>query len=94
MDLRDFFVGSVAITLGAMMVYTAVVNQGWCLEMKIARVIAESKGQSKARTFVGSIGGLLLLLGIYIVTAPAIATQLFQSSNDQNGAPATFAEAD
>ena len=93
MDLRDIFVGSVAMALGVLMIYTALVNQGWCFQMKVARVIAESKGQAKARTFIGSVGALILLLGLYTLIAPMIATQILQT-NDQRGSTLTFADGD
>lgn len=80
MDLRDFFVASVAITIGAMMIYTALLNEGWCFQMKIARVIEESRGRGKARSFIGTVGAAMLLLGLYILLAPWIASQWLQSS--------------
>ena len=81
MELRDVFVASVALTIGGMMVYTSVLNEGWCFQMKIARVIEESKGRDKARTFIGAIGSLMMLLGLYILITPWLASNWFQSDN-------------
>lgn len=78
MDLRDLFVASVAIILGGMMLYSAIVNQGWCFEMKVARVVAESQGREKARTLIGSVGTFLLLVGLYLLLAPSILVSLMQ----------------
>ncbi len=94
MDLRDLFVGAVALTLGAMMIYAAIMNRGWCFQMKVARVVAESHGQSQARTFIGSVGALMVLLGIYTLFAPVIGAQFIQTSNDQRSGSVAFAEAD
>ena len=41
MELRDLFVAAVALTLGGMMLYTAALNEGWCFQMKVARMIED-----------------------------------------------------
>jgi len=74
MELRDLFVASVAMTIGGMMVYTSILNEGWCFQMKVARVIAETKGREQARTFIGGVGTFMLLLGLYILIVPLIAS--------------------
>ena len=74
MELRDLFVATVAMTIGGMMVYTSILNEGWCFQMKVARVIAETKGRENARTFIGAVGTIMLLLGLYIVLVPLIAS--------------------
>lgn len=81
MDLRDLFVAAVALVLGGMMLYTAIVGQGWCFQMKIARIIEETRGRQQARTFIGSIGTLVMLLGLYLLLAPIIASSIFQSTD-------------
>lgn len=83
MELRDLFVATVAMTIGGMMVYTSILNEGWCFQMKIARVIAETKGRDQARTFIGGVGTFVLLLGLYILIAPLIASSWLQW--DQSG---------
>ena len=82
MEIRDLFVATVAMSLGGMMIYSSILNEGWCLQMKVARVIEESKGRAKARTIVGSAGSLLLLLGLYLMLAPTLFS-LFQNEDDQ-----------
>lgn len=83
MELRDLFVASVAMTIGGMMLYTSILNEGWCFQMKVARVIAETKGRAKARTFIGGVGAFMLLLGLYILVVPLIASSWlnWQESN-------------
>lgn len=98
MEIRDLFVASVALTLGVIMVYSSILNQGWCFHLKVARVIEESKGRDKARTFVGTIGGVLVLVGLYLLLA-ALAFPMFQSNEDEVNVRASqgmmsFAEGD
>jgi len=81
MELRDLFVATVAVVLGGMMLYAAILDQGWCFQMRIARKIDETMGREQARTFIGSVGTLLLLLGLYLVFAPLVATTMFQSTD-------------
>lgn len=84
MEIRDLFVATVAIVIGGSMLYTAFLNEGWCFQMKVARMIAESKGHAKARTFVGSVGTFMIILGLYIVLAPMIATNFLHSLDQRN----------
>ena len=84
MELRDLFVATVALTLGGMMLYTAALNEGWCFQMKVARMIEESKGRAKARTFVGSIGTLMVVVGLYLLFAPVFAAKIFQTLDNRN----------
>jgi hypothetical protein len=84
MELRDLFVATVALSLGAMMVYTAAFNEGWCFQLKVARMIEESKGRSKARTFVGSVGTLMIVVGLYLILAPVVATKLLQTMDNRS----------
>ncbi len=74
MELRDLFVATVAMTIGGMMIFTSILNEGWCFQMKVARVIAETKGREKARNFIGGVGTFVLLLGLYILIAPLVAS--------------------
>lgn len=83
MDLRDLFVASVAGTIGIMMIYASLLNEGWCFQMKVTRAIEESMGRQRARTFIGTVGASLTFIGLYLLLAPWVATQWFQSS-DQN----------
>lgn len=84
MEIRDLFVATVAITIGAMMLYTSILNEGWCFEMRIARAIEESRGREKARTFIGAAGSIVMALGLYILIAPWLASNLFHSHNDSS----------
>lgn len=98
MELRDLFVATVALVLGCMMLYTAIIDQGWCFQMKIARVIAESKGRKQARTFVGSVGALMITIGLYLILAP-FTLAFFQANDNQTSSSASdgsmlFAESD
>ena len=84
MELRDLFVAAVALTLGGMMLYTAALNEGWCFQMKVARIIEKSMGRAKARTFVGSVGTLMVILGLYLLLAPVIAAKIFQTMDNRH----------
>jgi len=98
MEIRDLFVATVAITIGVIMLHASIWNQGWCFQMKVARVIEESKGRESARTFIGTVGTTMMLLGFYLLLAPWIASQLFQSTgainlgNSSNHAVTTSSE--
>jgi hypothetical protein len=70
MSERDLLVGVVAISLGAMMIYSAVINEGWCFQMALARKLEKHKGQSSARILIGGIGAFVTLLGAYILLTP------------------------
>ena len=84
MELRDLFVATVAMTIGSMMIYTSILNEGWCFQMKVARVIAETKGRDKARTFIGGVGTFMLLLGLYILIAPLTASSWLNWDESRN----------
>ena len=90
MDLRDLFVATVAIVLGGIMLYAAIVNQGWCFQMKVARVVAKSQGRDKARTMIGTVGMFLLLIGLYLVLAPSIIVSMMQKDSQQDPASETY----
>ncbi len=85
MELRDLFVATVALVLGCMMLSTSILDQGWFFQMKIARIIAESKGRMHARTFVGSVGALMIAMGLYLILAP-FAWTFFQPTDDRASA--------
>lgn len=99
MELRDLFVAIVALVLGCIMLYTSILDQGWFLQMKVARVIAKSKGRMQSRTFVGSVGALMIMIGLYLILAP-FALTILQSNNDRTTATSPsagsmrFAESD
>jgi hypothetical protein len=82
MEIRDLFVAAVALTIGGIMIYAAILNEGWCFQMKIARAIAESKGRDKARSFIGSVGSLMVLIGLYLLLAP-LAFSILQHADDR-----------
>ncbi len=47
MEIRDLFVAIVALILGGMMLHAAILDQGWCFRMSIARRIDEAMGANK-----------------------------------------------
>ena len=78
MDLRDLFVALVAMSLGAMMLHAAIMDQGWCFQMRVARAIEDAKGRAKARSFVGTVGAAMILIGLYVLLAPILLVSAFQ----------------
>ena len=85
MEIRDLLVATVALVLGCMMLHTSILDQGWFFQMKISRVIAESKGRMQARTFVGSVGALMITIGLYLILAP-FTLSFLQPNDDQTSA--------
>ena len=83
MELRDVFVATVAIVLGGIMLYAAILDRGWCFQLKITRIIADAQGRTKARQFIGFTGTSLIVMGIYIVFAPQIAKAFVPAGIDQ-----------
>ncbi|MEM7783574.1 MAG: hypothetical protein AAF939_19260 [Planctomycetota bacterium] len=90
MDPRDILVAFVAIGLGLILTYSAVQNQGRCLQFRAAQWVESNRGRSQARAFVGSVGAAMILIGIFLL----IPSRLFskspknQSNSDQDK-PAT-----
>jgi len=72
------------MTIGGMMIYTSILNEGWCFQLKVARVIAETKGRDQARTFIGGLGTFVLLLGLYILIVPLIASSWIPWDQSRN----------
>ena len=70
---RDYFVALVAFVLGAMMLYSAILNEGWCFQMAMARKISKHGGHQSARIFIGSIGTFVILLGVYTLFGPQLS---------------------
>jgi len=71
---RDIFVSLVALILGALMLYSAIIGDGWCFRMTAARIIESRRGRGFARGTIGGIGSLLILIGVQTfisVYAPA-----------------------
>ncbi|GAG56065.1 unnamed protein product, partial [marine sediment metagenome] len=75
----------VAFVLGGMMLYAAILDRGWCYQMRIARIIDVSKGREQARTFIGGVGTLLLLIAIYLVIAPLVAPAMIRPTDIDEG---------
>lgn len=73
MTERDYFVAFVAFGLGAMMLYSAILNEGWCFQMAMARKISKHGGHQSARIFIGSIGTFVILLGVYTLFGPQLS---------------------
>jgi hypothetical protein len=53
--------------------------------MRIARKIDETWGRDRARTFIGFVGTFLMLLGLYILVAPLVATTMLQPTDVDQG---------
>lgn len=85
MELRDLFVATVALVLGCMMLSASILDQGRFFQMKFARVIAESKGRMPARTFIGSIGSLMILIALYLILTP-FTLAIFQTDGNRSSA--------
>lgn len=73
MTERDYFVAFVAFGLGAMMLYSAILNEGWCFQMALARKVRKHGGHQSARVFIGSIGTFVILLGAYTLFGPQLS---------------------
>ena len=72
MTERDYLVAFVAFGLGAMMLYSAILNEGWCFQMAMARKVSKHAGHQSARIFIGSVGTFVILLGVYTLFGPQI----------------------
>ncbi len=70
MSERDLFVAVVALVLGVMMVYSAILNEGWCFQMAFARKISKQRGNENARYAIGSVGTFVIFLGLFTLIAP------------------------
>ncbi len=84
MEIRDLFVSMVAITIGVMMLYAALINRGWCFQMKIVRSVEEARNRQSARTFIGIVGMTMTLIGLYLLLAPWLASELVNPSETRN----------
>ncbi|MFT5302296.1 MAG: hypothetical protein ACI87E_004026 [Mariniblastus sp.] len=67
MEIRDLFVAAVALTIGASFLIGAIFDRGWCFHLKIVKIIVDSQGRTSARSFVGFLGTVLVLIGLLIL---------------------------
>ena len=81
MEIRDLFVATVALTIGCLLIHASIINKGWAFQMTIARAIAQAKGQAPARFFIGSVGTVMVLMGIYLILAPLRLSFLLPNEN-------------
>ena len=70
---RDILVAFVALSLGAMMIHSAILSEGWCFHMALSKTISKHGGHNSARIFIGSMGTSVILLGIYTLSTPLLA---------------------
>jgi hypothetical protein len=75
MSERDLFVAVVALVLGVMMLYSAILNEGWCFQMAFARKISKHRGNESARYAIGSVGTLVIFLGMFTLIAPYLGSK-------------------
>ena len=84
MTERDYLVAFVAFGLGAMMLYSAILNEGWCFQMAMARKVSKHAGHQSARIFIGSVGTFVILLGVYTLFGPQINQLVTRSFNSDD----------
>ena len=85
MTERDFLVAFVAFGLGAMMVYSAILSEGWCFKMAMARKISKHAGHQSARIFIASVGTFVIFLGIYTLFGPQINNFVTRYASSSEG---------
>ena len=76
MNIRDLFVGAVAITLGVIILVGGAGNFNWWYELRKARWIDARFGRRAARILFATIGLALISLGLAIACgfAPNISS--------------------
>ncbi len=87
MTERDLLVAVVALGLGTMMVYSAILNEGWCFQMALARKVSERRGPRSARILIGSIGAFVILLGLNILFGPQLSNLVSSESKPHENLP-------
>ena len=80
MDLRDILVASVAIVLGAIMLHSALVNQGWCFQMRFAQSLESLCGRNGARAFIGGVGSIMVMIGVHLLLPPSLLASWFSTT--------------
>ena len=70
MFARDLLVATVAIGLGAVLLFSALTNHSRTFEMRTPSYLTESLGRTRARWIVGTTGFVVLMLGAYILCSP------------------------
>ena len=85
MTERDYLVAFVAFVLGAMMLYSAILNEGWCFQMAMARKVSKHAGHQSARVFIGSVGTFVILLGVYTLFGHQINHLVSRYANSGEG---------
>jgi hypothetical protein len=67
---RDLLVSFIAFALGFLMISSAYTNYERAFEMRTPQYLTETIGRTGARLVMGTIGLLIVLMGIYILCAP------------------------
>lgn len=63
---RDLLVAVVALGLGLSIFYVTLANYSKCLDLGTVRMIEQQFGRTTTRMLLLSIGGLCLVMGVYL----------------------------
>lgn len=66
-QIRDLLVAVVAIGLGLSIFYVTLANYSKCVDLGSVRMVEQHFGRTTARMILLSIGGLCLVMGVYLV---------------------------
>ena len=67
---RDLLVSFIAFALGFLMISSALTNYERAFEMRTPQYLTDIIGRTGARLVMGTIGLLIVIMGIYILWAP------------------------
>lgn len=67
---RDLLIAFIAFALGFLMISSALTNYERAFEMRTPQFLTETIGRTGARLVMGTIGLLIVLMGMYILCAP------------------------
>ncbi len=81
---RDLLVAIIAIGLGAFLVHAAIICRPACFDFWLVRRIESRFGRTAARNIVAIFGGLMMLLGVYVLLFPSQNDQAAHRSSDSN----------
>ena len=89
---RDVFVAVVAFGLGAFIVHAALIGRPICFEFWLVKRLEKRYGRSVARNIVALVGGLIILLGIFVLLFPSKThrAKRLQSESGLVGMPVTL----
>ncbi len=69
---RDLLVAFIAFALGFALISSAVLNYERAFEIRTPKYLSQTLGRGRARMIMGLIGAFVVLIGIYIISAPFI----------------------